>query len=173
MKARRVRFSRGTEIDLRLLVTTFAALAMNLAVCVRPGMSAENWPDALNDHVMEVRKLVNTIGMDDYLDVVKNSRDATIIDVRDEDELKAGMVPAAINISRGRLEFRIWRAFGYPTPVDTGRRIYVQCATGGRATLAAKQLKDIGFTNVVAVIVSMADWEKLGYPLVKAALPRN
>jgi rhodanese-related sulfurtransferase len=136
-------------------------------------MSAENWPDAVNDYVLQVRKLVNTIGMDDYLEVVKNPRGATIIDVRDEDELKAGMVPAAINISRGRLEFRIWRALGYPNPVDTTRRIYVQCATGGRATLAAKQLKDIGFTNVVAVIVNMADWEKRGYPLAKAALPRN
>jgi len=35
------------------------------------------------------------------------------------------------------------------------RKIYVQCATGGRATLAAKQLKDIGFTNVTAVVMEL------------------
>jgi len=40
------------------------------------------------------------------------------------------------------------------------RKIYVQCQTGGRATLAAKQLKDIGFTNVTAVVMALADWQK-------------
>jgi rhodanese-related sulfurtransferase len=47
------------------------------------------------------------------------------------------------------------------------RKIYVQCATGGRATLAAKQLKDIGLTNVTAVVMDLADWQKKGLPFVK------
>jgi rhodanese-related sulfurtransferase len=47
------------------------------------------------------------------------------------------------------------------------RKIYVQRASGGRATLAAKQLKDIGFTNVTAVVMELADWQKLGYPFAK------
>lgn len=133
-----------------------------------PAQSAENWPDAVNDYVAGLRKGLDTINSDGYQKVIKNPNGALIVDVRDEDELKAGMVPGAINISRGRLEFRIWRVLGYPAKVDTTRKIYVQCNTGGRATLAAKQLKDVGFTNVTAVIVNMADWEKAGLPLVKA-----
>jgi rhodanese-related sulfurtransferase len=43
----------------------------------------------------------------------------------------------------------------------------VQCRTGGRATLAARQLKDIGFTNVVAVVMELREWEDKGHPLVK------
>jgi rhodanese-related sulfurtransferase len=47
------------------------------------------------------------------------------------------------------------------------RKIYVQCASGTRATLAAKQLKDIGFTNVTAVVMNLADWQKAGHPFVR------
>ena len=43
----------------------------------------------------------------------------------------------------------------------------VQCSSGGRATLAARQLKDIGFTNVTAVVMELADWQKREYPFAK------
>jgi len=104
--------------------------------------------------------------MDGYLAVVTKP-DGVLLDVREDDEFKSGHVPGAMNIPRGLLEFRIWRALGYPAVVDTGRRIYVQCRTGGRATLAAKHLQDIGFTNVVEVIMTIDDWEKKGHPFVR------
>jgi rhodanese-related sulfurtransferase len=87
--------------------------------------------------------------------------------VRDENEFKVGRVPGTVNLSRGRLEFRIWKLLGYPDKVDMNRKIYVRCGTGNRATLAARQLKDIGFTNVTAVVMELADWQKKGYPFVK------
>jgi rhodanese-related sulfurtransferase len=37
--------------------------------------------------------------------------------------------------------------------------------TGGRATLATKQLQDIGFTNVIAVTMTFEEWKKKGNPL--------
>ena len=45
------------------------------------------------------------------------------------------------------------------------RKIYVQCRTGGRATLATKQLQDIGFTGVIAVVMNFDEWKKKGHPL--------
>lgn len=145
-----------------------SVLAAGLLAIGSTAWSAENWPDSLDSYVSEVRKGVSTIDMQGYLDVVSKPDGALLLDVRDADELKAGMVPGAMNISRGWLEHRIWRALGYPNQVDLGRKIYVQCGNGRRATLAAKQLKDIGFTNVTAAIVNMAEWEKKGFPLVKA-----
>ena len=68
---------------------------------------------------------------------------------------------------RGVLPFQIWRFLGYPAVVDKSRKIYVQCGTGARATLAARELQDIGLTNVVAAIVNFRDWTQKGYPLVK------
>jgi rhodanese-related sulfurtransferase len=105
--------------------------------------------------------------MDGYLAAVRNPQGALLLDVREADEFRAGHVPDAVNIPRGLLEFRIWKELGYPAPVDTSRKIYVQCQTGGRATLATQALKAIGFTNAVAVIMNFPDWEKKGNPVVK------
>jgi rhodanese-related sulfurtransferase len=60
---------------------------------------------------------------------------------------------AAAGIPHGLVDVRIWAQPGYPAQVDLGRKIYVQCQTGGRATLATKQLQDIGFTKVIAVFM--------------------
>jgi rhodanese-related sulfurtransferase len=124
-----------------------------------------DWPDSVNQFVMQIRKSIQTTDMDGYLAAVKNPKGALLLDVREEGEFKAGHVPAAVNIPRGLLEFRIWKQIGFPTHVDMNRKIYVQCQTGGRATLATKQLQDIGFTNVIAVIMNFEEWQKKGNPL--------
>jgi rhodanese-related sulfurtransferase len=143
------------------------AVAVGLLVFSQPGFAAEKaWPDFVDQYVLQVRQTIDTVDMDGYLVVVKNPNGALLVDVRDPDEFKAGHVPGTVNVSRGRLEFRVWKALGYPDKVDMSRKIYVQCATGGRSTLAAKQLKDIGFTNVTAALVDLADWQKKGYPFV-------
>jgi rhodanese-related sulfurtransferase len=126
---------------------------LGVFVVCRPGFAAENWPDSVDQYVVQIRKAIDTVDMDGYLAAVNNPNGALLIDVREEGEFKAGHVPGTINLSRGRLEFQIWKPLGYPNRVDTNRKIYVQCATGGRATLAAEQLKDIGFTNVTAVVM--------------------
>ena len=130
---------------------------------------APAWPDIVTQHVAAARKTVNTVDMKSYLEAVKNPNGALILDVREPEEFKAGHVPGAVNIPRGVLEFRIYKDLGYPKNVDTGRKIYVQCQTGGRAALATASLKQIGFTNPVAVIVDMKEWEKAGNPWVKPA----
>jgi rhodanese-related sulfurtransferase len=144
-----------------------AVVFLGTFVISQPGFTAENWPDAVDQYVARVRKTIDTSDMDGYLKVVKSPNGALLLDVRDENELISGHVPGTVNVSRGRLEFRIWKLLGYPNKVDMNRKIYVQCASGGRATLAAKQLKDIGFTNVTAVVMELADWQKLGYPFAK------
>jgi rhodanese-related sulfurtransferase len=128
---------------------------------------SRNWPDSVDQYVAQIRKTVQTTDMDGYLAAVKRPNEQLLLDVREEEEFKAGHVPGAVNIPRGLLEFRIWKQLGHPAQVDTGRKIYVQCQTGGRATLATKQLQDIGFTNVIAVIMNFEDWQKKGNPLVK------
>jgi rhodanese-related sulfurtransferase len=136
-------------------------------VICQPGFAAENWPDSVDQYVAQIRKTIDTTEMDGYLAVVNNPNGALLVDVREETEFKDGHVPGTVNVSRGRLEFRIWKPLGYPGKVEMNRKIYVQCATGGRATLAAKQLRDVGFTNVTAVVMELADWQKKGHPFVK------
>ena len=144
-----------------------AVVFLGAFVICQPGFAAENWPDSVDQYVAQVRKTIDTTDMEGYLAVVNHPNGALLVDVREETEFKARHVPGTVNVSRGRLEFRIWKPLGYPGKVEMNRKIYVQCATGGRATLAAKQLRDIGFTNVTAVVMELADWQKKGYPFVK------
>ena len=144
-----------------------AVTALAAVIIAQAGFAATEWPDSIDQYVAQVRKTVQTTDMDGYLAVVKDPKGALLVDVREDSEFKAGHVPGTVNVSRGRLEFRIWKPLGYPDWVDLNRRIYVQCATGGRATLAAKQLTELGFTNVTAVVMDLADRQKKGHPLVK------
>ena len=144
-----------------------AALLLGAVVISQPCLSAEYWPDSVDQYVVQLRKTIETTDMDGYLAVVKNPNGALLVDVRDANEFKAGHVPGTVNVPRARLEQQIWKPLGYPNKADMNRKIYAQCATGSRATLAAKQLKDIGFTNVTIVVMNLDDWQKKGHPFVK------
>lgn len=146
----------------RFAIVLFGAFAISA-----PALAAENWPDSVTAYVAQVRKTVKTTDMDGYLAAVKNPQGALLLDVREDNEFKAGHVPGAINVPRGVLEFALWKKIGYPGAVDMNRKIYVQCATGGRATLAAADLQKVGFTNVTAVIMNFEDWTKKGNPVEK------
>jgi rhodanese-related sulfurtransferase len=147
--------------------SAIAVGVMGVLVISQPGFAAEDWPDSVDDFISQVRKTISTTDMDGFLAAVKNPKGALLLDVREESELKLGHVPGTLNIPRGVLELRIWRTLGYPDRVDVNRKIYVLCRTGRRAILAAKQLKDIGFTNVAAVVMELADWQLKGLPFVK------
>ena len=131
--------------SLRFSIVFVGALAV-----IAPALAqqpAPAWPPIVSEHVASVRKTVKTIDMAGYLAAVKNPNGAMLLDVREPAEFAAGHVPGAVNIPRGLLEFQIYKVMGYPNKVDTGKTIYVQCASGGRATLATADLKKIGFTN--------------------------
>jgi rhodanese-related sulfurtransferase len=106
--------------------------------------------------------------MEAFKKIIDAKADIVILDVREPAEYKAGFVPGAVNIPRGTLEFSVWRTIaGYPAKTDTGKKIYIYCSLGGRSALAAKALKDLGFTNVIAVDMKFADWVKENYPVAK------
>jgi rhodanese-related sulfurtransferase len=144
-----------------------AAVVVLAVVVFTPALAAENWPDSVDHYVVQIRSTVDTTDMAGYLAAVNNPNGALLLDVRDPDEFRNGHVPGTINVSRGRLEQQVWRPLGYPAKVDMNRKIYIQCGSGFRAVLAAKQLKDIGFTNVTAVVMTLSEWQKAGHPFVR------
>ncbi|MEP4149158.1 MAG: rhodanese-like domain-containing protein [Halioglobus sp.] len=70
----------------------------------------------------------------------------TIVDVREMVEVEHLNAPHSINIPRGVLEMKIGEAIA-----DENHPIYLHCATGGRATLAAEQLVKMGYRNVSVI----------------------
>ncbi len=146
----------------------FAIIFAGTLAVAAPAVAAENWPDSFGDYIGQVRKTIKTTDMAGYLATVKDPKGTVLIDVREPEEYKAGHIPNVPNVPRGLLEFRIWKMLGYPKTVDMNQPIYVQCRTGGRATLAAKDLKDIGFTNVTAVVMDISKWQEKGHPFTKS-----
>jgi molybdopterin/thiamine biosynthesis adenylyltransferase/rhodanese-related sulfurtransferase len=86
----------------------------------------------------------------------------SIIDVRDPDEYRDGHIEPATNISRGFLEFRIGSAV--PDPAST---VVLYCQSGMRSVLAAKALKDLGYSNVINLQGGYQKWAQSGLPVVK------
>ena len=78
------------------------------------------------------------------------SKGALLVDVRDGTELAAtGKAAGAIHIPRGLLEFKADPTA--PTAdknFSTDKTVILHCASGGRAALAGKLLKDMGYTRV-------------------------
>ena len=125
------------------------------------------YPPQVKEMVLEARKYIKTIDMDGFRKVVDYPQDALIVDVREPKEFAAGHVPGAINVPRGVIEFKIWKHVGFPDKTDYDKEIYLYCKTGGRCTLAAKSLQDLGLTNLTTAVINILDWQKAGHPLVK------
>jgi rhodanese-related sulfurtransferase len=93
---------------------------------------------------------------------------ALVVDVRDAPELeKSGKVAGAVHHSRGMLEFRADPASPYyDKKFETAQTIIVYCASGGRAALAGKVLKEMGYGQVFNM-GAFKDWVESGGPVDK------
>ena len=75
---------------------------------------------------------------------------ALLVDVRDASELaQSGKLEGALNVSRGMVEFRADPELPYHNPEFRKERpVILYCASGGRAALSGKALKDMGYGEV-------------------------
>ena len=78
-----------------------------------------------------------------------------VIDVREQDEYRAGHIPHAHGIGRGILEYHI--ADEVP---DTEQEIVVYCRGGNRSALAADSLRQMGYTNVHSMTGGYRKWNE-------------
>lgn len=88
--------------------------------------------------------------------------DGAIIDVRELVEVSNLAAPQSVHIPRGILEMKI--ADVVP---DENQPIYLHCASGGRATLAAQQLQNMGYTQVSVVTCPINTVKELQEMFVK------
>jgi rhodanese-related sulfurtransferase len=92
---------------------------------------------------------------------------AIFIDLREPPEVAAsGKVPGALEIPRGLLEFRVdpdspERNAALAKPV-----VITYCASGGRAALAGKLMKDLGYADV-RNLGGFKDWVEGGGTIEK------
>ncbi|GGH32511.1 Rhodanese-related sulfurtransferase [Cribrihabitans marinus] len=100
------------------------------------------------------------------------AKGALLLDIRDAPELQAtGRAEGAHHIPRGMLEFRADPASQFhDTEMRPDRPVVLHCASGGRAALAGKLLKDMGYTQVYNM-GGLKDWQEAGGATVEPLDP--
>jgi rhodanese-related sulfurtransferase len=89
--------------------------------------------------------------------------DVLVVDVRDAAEVeKTGKAAGALNVSRGLLEFRADpESPSHDKNFAKDKAIILYCASGGRAALSGKTLKDLGYEKVFN-LGGFKDWADSG-----------
>jgi rhodanese-related sulfurtransferase len=99
---------------------------------------------------------------------MKDDPKLLVVDVRDAEGLSE-IIPGAINVSLGTLPIRadqeMPEAMRNADLQDRNRPIITTCGGSGQASLAAKVLKDMGFTNVSILEGGTNGWKSAGLPV--------
>jgi rhodanese-related sulfurtransferase len=92
-----------------------------------------------------------------------------MVDVRDGSEVeKSGKAAGAMHVSRGMLEFRADpESPAHDKNFTRDKTVILYCGSGGRAALAGKLLKDMGYGDVYNA-ASFKEWAESGGAVEKA-----
>jgi rhodanese-related sulfurtransferase len=137
-------------------VFVLSMVSMTLAQQAQPAGP----PPVVKEMIAKAKSAIKTVSAADLKAAIDRKEKAVYLDVRDPGEYAAGHLPGAINVSRGTLEFNVWKAIP-----DQTAKIYVYCKTAGRSALATKTLSDLGYKNAVLMDAQFEDWIKAGYPV--------
>jgi rhodanese-related sulfurtransferase len=121
--------------------------------------------------VAESREGTPTVTPEEAQKRMKEETNLLVVDVRDAQDLAGtGIIPGAVNVSLGTLPIKadqeLPEAMRNPDLQDRDRPIITTCGGGGQASLAAKILKDMGFTNVSILDGGTNGWKAAGLETV-------
>ncbi|HEV7682136.1 MAG TPA: rhodanese-like domain-containing protein [Pyrinomonadaceae bacterium] len=85
-----------------------------------------------------------------------------LIDVREDDEWRAGHAAGAEHLGKGIIERDI-----ESTVPDKGAEVILYCGGGFRSALAADVLQQMGYTNVFSMAGGWKAWKDSGAPINK------
>jgi rhodanese-related sulfurtransferase len=80
-----------------------------------------------------------------------------LVDVREESEFAAARLPAAIHLGKGVIERDIEQAIP-----EMDAQIVLYCGGGFRSALAARNLQQMGYTNVISMDGGFTGWKNAG-----------
>ena len=110
--------------------------------------------------VNEVRQRVNEVDVQQVKRWMEQNRPFVLVDVREESEWAKGHLPSAQYLGRGILERDIETR--YPE-LDTPLVLY--CGGGFRSVLAADNLQQMGYRDVISMDGGYRGWLESGYPI--------
>ena len=113
--------------------------------------------------------VIETVSVPDAMYLLEED-DVYFVDIRETVEREqTGTIAGAIHAPRGFLEFIADPEGPMHLPeFSSGKRLILFCASGGRSTLAAKTLQDMGFTDVAHLAGGFAAWMAANGPVERA-----
>lgn len=110
--------------------------------------------------VTEAKKHVKECTVADVKNRLDRQESFQLIDVREDREWEAGHLPGAIHLGKGVIERDIEK-----TIPDTAAPLVLYCGGGFRSALAAKNLQEMGYTNVISMDGGFSGWKGAGLPI--------
>jgi sulfur-carrier protein adenylyltransferase/sulfurtransferase len=114
-------------------------------------------PKTFSDLIREVRSSIREVTPAEA--EALRRPDVTVVDVRESTEWDEGHIPGAVHVPRGHLESRI-----EAVAPDRERPLVLYCAGGVRSALAARQLAELGYSDVVSMSGGFQAWKSEGRP---------
>jgi rhodanese-related sulfurtransferase len=109
----------------------------------------------VNDSKTRVRECT----LDDVLARRSKGEKFHFVDVREDDEWRAGRAQGAIHLGKGVIERDIEAAIP-----DKSAEIVLYCGGGFRSALAAESIAKMGYRNVVSMDGGIRAWRERGLP---------
>jgi molybdopterin/thiamine biosynthesis adenylyltransferase/rhodanese-related sulfurtransferase len=113
------------------------------------------------EFVKQAKSEVEPLDLEQVRDMIRRHEPITLVDVREGDEWRAGHLPTAIHIPRGFLELQIDDALP-----DKEAPIVLYCAGGNRSAMAAKTMRDLGYSNIRHMVRGFSGWRDAGFEVV-------
>lgn len=113
------------------------------------------------EHLKRVKAEIDEIDVHQLKQRLDAREDLVLIDVRERDETADGHVSGSKLVPRGFLELRI-------EELEPNRQadLVILCAGGTRSALAAKSLRDLGYTKITSVAGGFGAWKQAGYDFI-------
>ena len=113
--------------------------------------------------VNDAKTRIKEVTVADTRDRLATSSGARLIDVREDDEWRAGHAAGAEHLGKGIIERDI-----EATAPDKSAELILYCGGGYRSALAADVLQEMGYTNVWSMAGGWKAWQDSGAPVEDA-----
>ena len=109
----------------------------------------------------EARAAVPEVTVDNVKARLENGQRPVLLDVREREEYREGHLEGALALPRGFMEMRVEEAVP-----DKETPVVAYCAGGVRSLIAARTLKEMGYSDVSSMAGGYTAWKNAGYDWV-------
>lgn len=110
----------------------------------------------------EARSEVKELTVQEVNKLLANNGKVLLLDVREKEEFREGHLEGAVSLPRGFLEIKV-----ETTVSDKKTPIIAYCAGGVRSLLAAKDMKEMGYEDVISMSGGFGAWKAAGFKEVQ------